>query len=214
MFRIVGTPTLLLALILPNASLTAKDSEERVVSIRVHDYAHLHDTALERAQEVVSGMYGAIGVRTDWLEPSQFSDGVFDNGAAPDEAPPDLVIVILTSAMANRADVPEPIMGYAASERGVGGRVAYVIYDRVRDFANDTALDEMRMMGIVMAHEIGHLLLAQRSHSPRGLMRERWDQSEFQSVHPDGLEFSMPQAADIRRAVGRGSVAPKAERAD
>lgn len=210
MYRSIGTSTLilLLALILSNRLLAADGDEERAVSIRIHDYAHIEDAALARAQEVVSGMYGAIGVRTDWLEPLQQSDGVFDRVGALDSTPSDLVVIILTSAMADRGVIPDGIMGFAAIERGVGGRVAYVIYDRVRDFAGDTTVDDMRMMGIVMAHEIGHLLLTHQSHSAGGLMRGRWQQSEFRSARPHDLQFSEPQASEIRRTLRLGIVAP------
>lgn len=209
MYRSIGTSTLilLLALILSNRLLAADGDEERAVSIRIHDYAHIEDAALARAQEVVSGMYGAIGVRTDWLEPLQQSDGVFDRVGALDSTPSDLVVIILTSAMADRV-IPDGTIGFAAVERGVGGRVAYVIYDRVRDFAGDTTVDDMRMMGIVMAHEIGHLLLTHQSHSAGGLMRGRWQQSEFRSARPHDLQFSEPQASEIRRTLRLGIVAP------
>lgn len=209
MYRSIGTSTLilLLALILSNRLLAADGDEERAVSIRIHDYAHIEDAALARAQEVVSGMYGAIGVRTDWLEPLQQSDGVFDSVGALDSTPSDLVVIILTSAMADRV-IPDGTIGFAAVERGVGGRVAYVIYDRVRDFAGDTTVDDMRMMGIVMAHEIGHLLLTHQSHSAGGLMRGRWQQSEFRSARPHDLQFSEPQASEIRRTLRLGIVAP------
>lgn len=209
MYRSIGTSTLilLLALILSNRLLAADGDEERAVCIRIHDYAHIEDAALARAQEVVSGMYGAIGVRTDWLEPLQQSDGVFDRVGALDSTPSDLVVIILTSAMADRV-IPDGTIGFAAVERGVGGRVAYVIYDRVRDFAGDTTVDDMRMMGIVMAHEIGHLLLTHQSHSAGGLMRGRWQQSEFRSARPHDLQFSEPQASEIRRTLRLGIVAP------
>ncbi len=199
-----STLTLLLALILSNLVLAADGDEERAVSIRIHDYAQIEDAGLARAQDVVSGMYGAIGVRTDWLEPLQQSDG---GTGTLDSTPSDLVVIILTAAMADRGVVPDGTIGFAAVERGVGGRVAYVIYDRVRDFAGDTTVDDMRMMGIVMAHEIGHLLLTHQSHSAGGLMRGRWQQSEFRSARPHDLQFSEPQAREIRRTLRLG-VAP------
>jgi len=206
MYRRIGTGTLtlLLALILSNRLLAADGD---AVSIRIHDYAHIEDAALARAQEVVSGMYDKIGVRTDWLEPLQQSDGVFDAVGALDATPSDLVIIILTSAMADRGVIPDGTIGFAAVEPGVGGRVAYVVYDRVRDFADDTTVDDMRMMGIVMAHEIGHLLLVHQSHSDGGLMRGRWHQSEFRSARPHDLHFSEHQAVEIRRTLRLG-VAP------
>ena len=212
MYRSIGTSTLTLLLalilsILSNHLLAADGGEERAVSIRIHDYAHIEDAALARAQEVVSGMYGAIGVRTDWLEPLQQSDGVFDGIDAPGGGTSDLVIIILTSAMANRGEFSDSTMGYAAVAPGVGGRVAYVVYDRVKDFAGDTTIDDMHMMGIVMAHELGHLLLTHQSHSAGGLMRGRWQQSEFRPARPLDLQFSERQAVEIRRTL-RWEVAP------
>ena len=205
----VGTKTKILTLlgaiiILSHVSLGAEGDEARAVSIRIHDYAHIQDAELARAQEVVSGMYGAIGVRTDWLEPLQQSEGVFDGACAPDCKPSDLMVIILTSAMANRGVIPDSIVGFAAAERGGGGRIAYVIYDRVRDMARGTVADDMRMMGIVMAHEIGHLLLTDHSHSDGGLMRGNWQPSEFRSPRPSDLDFSALQAGEIRRTVRVG----------
>ena len=209
MHRSVGTRTLtlLFAFILSNVWLAAEGNEERAVSIRIHDYADIQDAALARAQEVVSGMYGAIGVRTDWRDSLRQSEGASDNVGPSECGPSDLQVIILTSAMANRGVIPESIIGFAAVERGVGGRVAYVIYDRIRNFASNTDVDDMHMMGIVMAHEIGHLLMMHQSHSDKGLMRGRWQQSEFRSERPIDLEFSEPQAVEIRRALG-GEVTP------
>lgn len=207
MYRSFGTRilTLLLALILlSHASLRAEGDETRTVSIRIHNYAHIQDGALARAQEVVSGMYGTIGVRTDWLEPLQQAEGIFDSLGAPDFKPSDLMVIILTAAMANRGVIPGPILGFAAADPGVGGRIAYVIYDRVKDLTRGTHLDDMRMMGIVMAHEIGHLLLTDRSHSEDGLMRANWQPSEFRSLRPGDLQFSDLQAVEIRRTLREG----------
>jgi hypothetical protein len=204
----VGTKTKILTLlcaiiILSHVSLGAEGDEARAVSIRIHNYAHIQDAELARAQEVVRGMYGAIGVRTDWLASLQPSDGVFDDSVARDCKPSDLMVIILTSAMANRGVIPDSIIGFAAADRGVGGRIAYVIYDRVRDLAGGT-LDDMRVMGIVMAHEIGHLLLTDHSHSDGGLMRGSWQPSEFRSARPADLHFSELQAVEIRRTLDGG----------
>ncbi len=204
MYRSAGTRiiTLLLALTFSNAWLAAEGHDERAVRIRIHDYANIQDAGLARAQEVVRGMYGEIGVRTDWLDSLRGSHGTVDAFVAPDCPPSELNIIILTSEMANRGVIPDAIIGFAAVDRGVGGRVAFVIYDRIRSFASNTHMDDMRMMGIVMAHEIGHLLLGHQSHSDTGLMRGHWQQSEFRADRPIDLQFSMPQAVEIRRLLG------------
>ncbi len=101
MHRSIGTRTLtlLLALILSHASVGAAGGETRAVSIRIHDYAHIQDAELARAQEVVSGMYSAIGVRTDWLESLQQVDGVFDESDARVCKPADLQVSICSCRM-------------------------------------------------------------------------------------------------------------------
>jgi hypothetical protein len=189
--------------ILSQAGLAAEGYEQRAVRIRIHDYANIQEAGLARAQEVVRGMYGEIGVRTDWLDSLRLSQDAVEGVSAPACAPSDLEIIILTSEMATRGVIPDTIIGYAAVEQGIGGRVAYVIYDRIRSFASDTSIDDMRMMGIVMAHEIGHLLMVNQSHSDTGLMRARWQQSEFRRDRLIDLQFSEPQAVEIRKMLGR-----------
>ena len=73
-----------------------------------------------------------------------------DGSGAPDGKPSDLMVIILTAAMANRGVIPESVLGFAAAEPGVGGRIAYVIYDRVKDITRGTHVDDMRMMGIIV----------------------------------------------------------------
>jgi hypothetical protein len=207
MHRITRALALLFALILSTAAVTAERHEERGVSIRIHDYVHLRHAGLVRAQEVVSQMYGAIGVRATWLESLRQNDRIPSGHDGYEGGPSELTIIILTPAMAHRLAVPDPVIGYAAAARGVGGRIAYVIYDRIRNVARDAAVDDMRLMGIVMAHEIGHLLLAHQFHSADGLMRGQWEPSEFRSVRPDDLQFSTSQVVEIRSALG-GAVGP------
>ena len=45
-----------------------------------------------------------------------------------------------------------------------------------------------------MAHEIGHLLLAESSHSPAGLMRAAWDKEDLRALMRGRLSFTAPQA--------------------
>ena len=77
------------------------------------------------------------------------------------------------------------------------GRIAYAIYDRVRDTAAQAAMDEDDLLGFVMAHEIAHLLLP-RGHTQTGLMRGHWNVRDFQEIDVVTLGFSPQQASGIR----------------
>ena len=51
-------------------------------------------------------------------------------------------------------------------------------------------------LGNVMAHEIGHLLLGPKAHSPAGIMKAKWNQQELQPAALASLRFT-PQQADV-----------------
>ncbi|MBM3819434.1 MAG: hypothetical protein FJW14_10535 [Acidimicrobiia bacterium] len=63
-------------------------------------------------------------------------------------------------------------MGFTPCGRTpVDCRVAYVFYDRLEELSRASKVPLGRMLGLAIAHEIGHMLLPQPSHSPEGIMR-------------------------------------------
>jgi hypothetical protein len=73
--------------------------------------------------------------------------------------------------------------------------VAYVFYDQSEQF---TPLFRARFLGHVMAHEMGHLLLPQYSHSARGLMRAQWSREDLELAQYGRLGFTPEQTRLIR----------------
>jgi hypothetical protein len=189
----------LLSLSSPSAVSAADSHHTAAVRVRIHDYANIQPAPLARTQRLVSRMYDAIGVRTEWLEASRPLDQ--QTVAAPC-GPNDLTIIVLTQEMAGRRMVPGAVVGYAAVTPGEAGRVAFVIYDRVRDIARRADADLVNVMGTVMAHELGHLLLPSGAHSTDGLMRGRWAAADFRRAD---LQFSMAQAQEIRQLLETGA---------
>jgi hypothetical protein len=57
---------------------------------------------------------------------------------------------------------------------GTGG-MAFVLSDRVEGNAAKHHMSMSRVLGQVIAHEVGHLLLPANSHSERGVMRGVWN---------------------------------------
>ena len=56
-----------------------------------------------------------------------------------------------------------------------GTRVASIAYPRVEQLARGGGPAVGLLLGHVVAHELGHLLLRQATHSPTGLMRATLD---------------------------------------
>ena len=97
--------------------------------------------------------------------------------------------------MAARSD--QDAMGFAVrdsnDETGPGG-MAFVLFDRVENSASSHHVSISRVLGQVIAHELGHLLLPGHRHSERGIMRAAWN------LRSGLLEYFTPaQAESIQR---------------
>jgi hypothetical protein len=187
---------------------TAQDGLHGSVTVRIHDYAEVPQTTLARASNIVCTLYQTIGVQTEWLPTFRPNR----SRGAPDGRPiATLTMILLTPEMAARGHIPSAVLGYAAAPQSLAeapGHIAYVIYDRVVETAHMSSADAVELLGIVMAHEIGHLLLAAGSHVERGLMRGRWEYQDIRYLDGLGLAFSDLQANQIREVVDASGPTP------
>jgi hypothetical protein len=55
------------------------------------------------------------------------------------------------------------------------------------------------ILGHVMVHEIGHLLLGTNSHSASGIMRAQWRNAELLSAGKGALVFAPAQSRRMRQ---------------
>ena len=84
------------------------------------------------------------------------------------------------------------------------GRVAWLYYSRIHDLAQLLHLD-VSLLGHVMAHEMGHLLLPYGAHAATGLMKAGWDTRQAFLAASGALTFDPSQAALIRTRLRRAS---------
>ncbi|MET0168724.1 MAG: hypothetical protein ABW318_27500 [Vicinamibacterales bacterium] len=166
-------------------TIQAVAAEDRPVTLVLHveDYARVPAADRSAAQAEVTRIYAAAGVRTVWATGNDYSD-----------APGLHLRVILFSrdvAMpALRAEaVPGSVLGLAVREAGR----AYILTHRIANLAQRHG-DEFRwLLGRVLAHEVGHLVLPDHSHSDQGIMR-----ANVGVRSKSDREFTTEQAAVIR----------------
>lgn len=90
------------------------------------------------------------------------------------------------------------VLGVAyLAEDGVGFQ-ADVFCERVMQIQSESQVDPAVLLGIVSAHELGHLLLGTSSHSSGGLMRHNWQRSDLLLAVKCGLLFSDDQSDHMR----------------
>jgi hypothetical protein len=146
------------------AGQTGWADENPILIVRVRDQAQLPDRTLREALMIAGGVYRRAGVTVEWrLQPG---DAVDEGG---------LAIAIVGAVAEPRFRASDDSMGVARGEDGARAIVAYVFYDRVREFGQRSRVDAWIVLGCAIAHELGHLLLPVNSHAPDGIMRANWD---------------------------------------
>jgi hypothetical protein len=159
------------------------------VRLLVINRANVQADILEAAEDDAATIYRAAGVQMTWCKAGA-------DGFARDR---NEIAVMLVSGRGNpylAARVERAAMGFVSStSMGDAGRdrTAYALYDRVEENAGSHHRSVSRLLGEVIAHEVGHVLLPS-GHSDRGIMQAVWD------LRSGMLEyFTSAQAETIRR---------------
>jgi len=80
------------------------------------------------------------------------------------------------------------------------GWLATVFADRIAAAAERVGVNHGTLLGRVMAHEIGHLLLGIDYHGPAGVMRAEWPDDSL-NRDADDWRFSMLEAERMQRVL-------------
>jgi hypothetical protein len=76
-----------------------------------------------------------------------------------------------------------------------------VFWKRAQELGTTSSQGVDRILGSVMAHELGHLLLGLNSHSVSGLMRARWENDELRCLDMGTLVFLPEQGKRMRARI-------------
>src|SRR5262245_50966006 len=156
--------------------------------VRLDNIALVPVDYLDFAESRAAEVFSSIGVRVTWIgEDTAFREHL---------RPPFTVVLIKSGAQLLARPAVVDALGFA--DPGVSR--AHVIYDRVEALTSRSRRSAASLLGDVIAHELGHLMLPSPRHSARGIMRSGVD------VQTRPLEtFTDLQARQIvsRLAVGR-----------
>jgi hypothetical protein len=159
------------------------------MAAHITDYVHVPDDELARASAEASRIWSGIDVTLSWTH----ADAATRNPSRRilDDGPPiDVDVLLLRQDMAQRMILQEH-RGPGVLARAVPEALrVYVFYDRVRNESVEFKDAPGIILGRVVAHELGHVLLG-HSHSSSGLMRAEPDLgSKFLAFAPaDGAKI-------------------------
>jgi hypothetical protein len=178
------------------------DQAPAVVAV-IYDYANVPGKTLDRARFEATRILAIAGIKIHWIVLPISAKVILNvSELSPPVGVVKLNLKILPRSMAVRLAPHGKCLGFALlPHSGTGGNTAYVFYDRVRRLVRSAGMPVGPVLGSVMSHEIGHLLLASRSHSARGIMRGLWDHRVLQSALEDQLEFTQAQSEQMRAEI-------------
>ncbi len=178
------------------------------VTLHVINYAEVPENTLIQAEQVVTNIFHQVGVETVWFHipvPSAQLEFLYHSSAL--DLKTSIASRLMVKPMEKHWGPQDDVFGLSTRSEEKPGHVAYVFYHRVEEFvrARNLALHKARILGLAIAHEIGHLLLPLHSHSSRGVMRATWDREDFELAARGNLDFTPKQAELIRSEVLRRS---------
>ena len=176
------------------------------ITMVVHDRANVKLESLAVAKQVVIRVMSAAGFAITWIDTQDAltTDGLLtDSSEQLKLSRSGYLSVVITPAAFRSSALSEA--GFAAVTAG-SYRRAYVFLDRVKAFSEEvTSFRDEKIVGTVLGHvichELGHLLMPGKPHAPFGIMSAAWGSKQWDEAVQGLLLFSRKQAEIMRRQI-------------
>lgn len=185
-------------------SLAGPADAELRITMRVMNDAQVPDWILAKAEKDAEYVAGNAGLEITLVHcpPRSMVDGPA-NPCHREFTPAEFWLRITPQ----RPPAPsEETLGFTIHEpeAGKGGGYAYVSYPVAVAvaLANDVRASESQILGVAIAHEIGHLLLGS-AHSRSGVMCGRWRRQHFELMSIGRLLFTPEETTRLQAEVAR-----------
>jgi hypothetical protein len=183
---LVGT----LGFAFPETACAAENFPSPKITVLVFNSTQASPAILVRAESEAGRILGKTGLRVAWLEcvgPSA------DSSQGPCQKGPDIMLRVLAEPVPNKFQDED--FGFA-----IHPVLVSVYYERAMRFAKSKGVAAPIILGCVIAHELGHLLLGSNGHSAAGIMQPRWERQQVQQVMMGALLFTSEQSKLMREA--------------
>ena len=165
--------------------------------VKLFNDAGVGRRALDHAKGDTAWLLKSVCVNVTWVPCPVVSRSNLTPCRAPARA---IELHILFLPATN--DYTAEALGIAMPHFGSGDHSG-VFWSRVRQTAARTGvIDSSDLLGTVMAHEIGHLLLHSTTHSSEGVMRADFRPADLKKAGQRQLKFTPEQAEVIHRNQG------------
>jgi len=169
------------------------------ITLRVYDYAHLNPSTLSDAEGEATRILAQADVDTRWvLWSGPPADGDYSPNRQSACQANSYILQIMPKAMVAALEESPDSLGFTLLYNTGESVMASVFYDRISKLSSGPRAATPVLLGRVMAHEIGHLLLGAKAHSPSGIMRAHWSDHDFTMGGRAELNFTAEQSRRMK----------------
>jgi hypothetical protein len=175
--------------------LCAKSTPIATIMVRLYSEVQLAPRTLGQAEQESVRIFRQAGIEIDWVE-----CGTFMRPADPrckiSPDPEHLVMRIVRKA----SSAADSVFGMAfLSETDGRGAYGDVFFGSVERLHQECGVSVGRVLGYVMAHELGHLMLGTKAHTAMGIMQPHWSSEQLRAISQGSLLFTPEQATLMRK---------------
>ena len=179
------------------------------ITVMVYNYAALSPDVLADAEWQAATIYEHAGIAITWLDcPLSRGSAALFPACRVQIGTTKLAVRFLRQAPASKPTRYEHAYGLAIMpEDGSVAEIANVFTEeagQLTDQFDATSGANLRsgvLLGFVVAHELGHLLLGSRSHSAFGIMRAKWYGKDLKLIAQHTMTFTPAEVAKMRENV-------------
>jgi hypothetical protein len=184
----------------PAAATSAAGFARARVQVRVYDTTVMPAADQTVALRAAAGVLAAAGIDVTWVMCRRNGDDSPRACELPlDRSELSVRLVRLPGVTSNRGELE---LGYSLVDTSVAaGALATVYADRVQWLSAKAGVDGATVLGMAVAHEIGHLLLGTNNHGTTGIMRALWTTKELQRRDTSDWMFSPVESATMLRSL-------------
>lgn len=186
--------------ILLESGAVAWAQDQAQVQVLVYDESRVQRSVLEAGELEASRIFRVAGIRMAWFNCSiRLPDPEKEHCRFVPEAR-QLVLRLIPKGKTSS----DLVFGEAFLGEGGMGTYADVFTDRIKAAHEEYEMNVSLLLGAVVAHELGHLLLGFQGHSWDGIMTPVWGLECLRRIGMGSLLFSREQGARMQSRLDQG----------
>lgn len=195
------------AVLVPPSAANSQHPGPPTLRVSVFNDAQIPAQKLLRAEKVAAQVFAASGISVTWLNCGRPTETAHQRAACSEASFPSHLHIRIQARSLNLN--PSTLGLSYCGEDGLSQQ-ADIFYSGISLLEQTKHADSGVLLGSVIAHELGHLLLGAASHAPSGLMRPVWNADDLSGSGSAQYVFTPEQSRELRARLDIATRAPGA----